>query len=1077
MYRGDSSIKQSSRWSNVQRALLPMLLLGTILCYLPQVAYSQRERSSFFYSNGQKARVVISLNSIGILAKEGVPVEQVDTLAYRLKLTLSRELPDGIFVLGLKDTLSVARLTAYAWEIKDRHIDIVAQSGLIVTPIGEKIPLILTDEFIVKFLPEVEKAQIEELNNANGVEIVAKNPFVDNEFLLMITRVSGTNALEMANRYHEHALTEFALPNFIHVTEWQQLIPNDVLFGNQWHLLNTGQGGGTIDADIDAELAWGITTGSPNVVIAVIDQAFDMAHPDLTANFWTNPGEIADNGVDDDANGFVDDVNGWDFRGGDNDPSPASVNHNHGTPVAGVAAACVNNPSSANAIGVAGSCPGCALMLIRKGNTPFADEQAFEYARAMGADIITNSWLYTIYSYLPQNVRDAINDATATGIVVLFAAGNNNNLNVCSGQYQNSIVSLPNIIAVSSSTNRDRKAIGGVYDGCSIGDCVDILAPSFHGDPGARGITTTDRTGADGYNNFNSMCTGGQGEPSDLDYTNCFGGTSSATPLTAGVVGLIRSVNQTLTREQIQRLIQDTADKIEPGVAAYADNTGFSSPATGIATHSWGRLNAFEAVRIAAPKRVGGKEGVDIFFRDNQLDWGNTEQPSNTLFESVRGFIGHWQSMDIKVDAPPYRTAPTAATFDAFADENPSVNSADVNKVYVRVRNRGPETASSVIVKLFWTQFGTALPPLPQDFWGVWPSNSANTTQWHPLNCSGSNSSTCTIANLAYSGSSVAATADDAAQIVPFDFPAPAPDPELADHFCLLAMIDSWQDTILPESRSAPIPSDFVVDILTPTDNNVTHRNYCNIITSRAAGFERRFVVRNPAVQPVQIILNVDAPDGWSIGVDTLAFNQPISLESGQEVFVTMKATLPKQNLSGDVTITQIRTDVRPPEVMGGVTYRFSSAPSLYYFSLSIHGGTAIPIGTLADDFKTSYNLLADIDYHFSPRIALVGLFGYNDFKSKTAGIDDTYWINLSLNLRYYWPIQLLPGPLSVYFGAGPGMYIPKDNDIDFGANAGFGFTYPFRPNIHLEIGADYLWIFDPDLQFTHSHAGFVFRF
>jgi subtilisin family serine protease len=1052
--------------------LLIVLLLGMILLSLPELAYSQPKKEDFFYSNGQKSPVVISLTSIGILAKDGVSTKQIDTLADMLNLAIIREFPGGIFVLALEDTLSKAGLVTYAREIRDRQAEIVVQSGLVVTLVGEEAPLILTDEFIAKFKSNVTKAQVDELNETYGVEIISKNPHVENQFLLRISAASKMDALQMANRYHENALVEFSHPNFIAVLELY-FIPNDPHFGDQWHLRNSGQGGGTVDADIDADLAWDITSGT-GVLIAVIDEGFDWNHPDLAPNRWVNTGEIPGNNNDDDGNGYADDVNGgWDFFGHDNDPAFGS----HGTAVAGVAGARGNN-----AFGVSGSCPGCTLMFIRWGYSDNDMASCFDYARTNGADIITNSWGYNSPSYLPTVVATAVDNATKAGIVVLFAAGNID-ANICSGIHHKRLNSRANVITVSSSSNQDRKVVVAGF-----GNCVDILAPSHRGyqstDPftGTLCVTTTDRPGVAGYNNAGPppFDLTGLTETTDRDYTNFFGGTSSATPLTAGVVGLILSVNPNLTREQIQRLLQDTADKIEPGVAAYADNTGFSSPATGTATHSWGRLNAFEAVRIAAPKSAGGKEGVDIFLRDNSLDWGNTEQPSNTLFESTRGVIGHWQSMDIKVDAPPYQVAPTAATFDAFTDETPSAIPGNMNRVYVRVRNRGPVTDPELLVKVFWTQFGTALPPLPSDFWAVWPSNSANTSQWHPLDCAATGASTCTIRNLAYSGSSVAGTPADAAQIVQFDFPAPGYNPALPNHFCLLAMVDSWRDTILPKTRLTPLPSDFVVDILTPTDNNVSHRNYTNLPTGMTTIFVPRFFVRNPIAHQIGITLDLDAPDGWRISLDTLGFNRPISLEPQQEVLVTMEATLPKPNLSGEVTITQMRTDVQPPEVMGGVTYGFSSVPDVrppYPFSFSIHGGTAIPVGTLADDFKTSYNLLADIDYHFSPRLAIIGLFGYNAFKSKTTGIDDTYWINLSLNLRYYWPLQLLPGPLSVYIGAGPGIYIPKDGDVEFGANAGCGFTYPFRPNIHLEVGADYHWIFDPDIQFTHSHAGLVFRF
>ena len=104
------------------------------------------------------------------------------------------------------------------------------------------------------------------------------------------------------------------------------------------------------------------------------------------------------------------------------------------------------------------------------------------------------------------------------------------------------------------------------------------------------------------------------------------------------------------------------------------------------------------------------------------------------------------------------------------------------------------------------------------------PSDSTDTSQWHPLDCTGTSSSVCTINNLTYSGASVANTVSDGAQIVSFDFPAPAIDPLLANHFCLTAMVESPQDPISPDSKGS-----FVVDNITPNDNNVTHRNYHNL--------------------------------------------------------------------------------------------------------------------------------------------------------------------------------------------------------------------------------------------------------
>lgn len=148
--------------------------------------------------------------------------------------------------------------------------------------------------------------------------------------------------------------------------------------------------------------------------------------------------------------------------------------------------------------------------------------------------------------------------------------------------------------------------------------------------------------------------------------------------------------------------------------------------------------------------------------------------------------------------------------------------------------------------------------------------------------------------------------------------------------------------------------------------------------------------------------------------------------------------------------------------------------PSGPGFSLSIHSGIAIPTGSFANDFGRSWNILLDGEYHFTPQLSLVGLVGYNDFKSKTTGVGDIYWFNFSINMRYYQPLS---GPWSVYIGAGPGIYKPKVGDSEFGANAGFGVDYEPISRIVFELGVDYHVIFDADIQFVHIHAGVVRRF
>ena len=178
----------------------------------------------------------------------------------------------------------------------------------------------------------------------------------------------GVNVEDALVKYRQSPAVEYAEPNYLHhVTA----IPNDTQFTSLWGLHNTGQNvngtAGAPDVDIDAPEAWDITTGSPNVIIGVIDTGIAYDHPDLAANMWINPGEIPDDGIDNDGNGFIDDVNGYDFFNNDPDPMdpPYSLEGNpgHGTHVAGTIAAVGNN-----SLGVTGVMHTAKLMALKAGD-------------------------------------------------------------------------------------------------------------------------------------------------------------------------------------------------------------------------------------------------------------------------------------------------------------------------------------------------------------------------------------------------------------------------------------------------------------------------------------------------------------------------------------------------------------------------------------------------------------------------------------------------------------------------------------------------------------------------------------
>jgi subtilisin family serine protease len=331
-------------------------------------------------------------------------------------------------------------------------------------------------------------------------------------------------------------------------------VPNDPLFPEQWSLDDAGHGGG----DVHAPEAWAYTLGSPAITIAVLDDGVQLDHPDLAPN-------IASNGRD------------FTVYPPAEGAQPRGADDRHGTSVAGIAAA-----RGDNGLGVSGLCPRCKILPIRvHGSSNLGLAEAFRYAVEQGADVITNSWGYAP-SARPRGgaavdaaVRDAIDSAArdgrhGRGTLIVFGM-TNEAVDNCGAHAD--ISALDSVLAVGVSDRDDR--IGG----SGFGACMDLVAPAKPERLGVEGSATTDRTGLDGH--------------VDGDYFTGFGGTSAAAPLVAGVAGLLLSLNPELPRDELVRILERTADKIDPQHAAY-DGTGFSTRA------GYGRLNAARAVEAVA---------------------------------------------------------------------------------------------------------------------------------------------------------------------------------------------------------------------------------------------------------------------------------------------------------------------------------------------------------------------------------------------------------------------------------------------------------------------------------------------
>ena len=319
--------------------------------------------------------------------------------------------------------------------------------------------------------------------------------------------------------------------------------PNDTMFGSLWAMSAPGTGRG----GIDSVHAWSVTTGSATDVIAVIDTGADRTHPELQGNLWTNPGEIPGNNIDDDANGYVDDVNGWDFANGDANPADG---HGHGTHVAGTIAARGDNSN-----GIAGVCWNARIMPLKflsDGGSGYTSDavSAVRYATRMGARISNNSWGGGGYS---QALADSIDQAGDAGSLFVAAAGNASADNDAAPSYPASY-NLDNVVAVAATNSADELAHFSNFGRSTVA----LAAP-----------------GAD----ILSLRPGGQ-----YAYGS---GTSMAAPHVVGAAALLLSQNPTLTPAQTKQLLAWGSDSL---------------PTTGQRVASGGRLNAYRALKATVPK-------------------------------------------------------------------------------------------------------------------------------------------------------------------------------------------------------------------------------------------------------------------------------------------------------------------------------------------------------------------------------------------------------------------------------------------------------------------------------------------
>ncbi len=385
--------------------------------------------------------------------------------------------------------------------------------------------------------------------------------------------------------------------------------PNDSRFGEQRHL-----------PQVEAPAAWDVVRSGRNVVVAIVDGGTDWRHEDLLDNLWINTDEVPDNGIDDDRNGFIDDVRGWNFANDTNDPTGLTItpsNAQHGTAVAGTAAAVTDN-----GIGVAGASFNAAFMPINVGGRRAADDDfivegylGIVYAAANGADVINCSWGGT---GPPSRVlQDAVEFAQDQDALTVAAAGNGGDDGVGDNNDDEPHYpsSLREVLAVGATRNDSDQIVGFTNYGVS----VDVFAP------GLEVLTTFPN------NTYGRIS-----------------GTSFSSPLTAGVVALIRALHPDWSAEQVRAHLRATAESID------AVNDARFNGLLGR-----GRINAFLAVTGQERPSI---RVTDVNFVDSGNDGYLDPNETATLTLTLTNFLANATGISVALSTPdPFVTVQSPA--------------------------------------------------------------------------------------------------------------------------------------------------------------------------------------------------------------------------------------------------------------------------------------------------------------------------------------------------------------------------------------------------------------------------------
>lgn len=380
-------------------------------------------------------------------------------------------------------------------------------------------------ELIVGYKPGVGAERRRAVRSRLDAKLARKLPLPRIE---LVDLPPGKAVRAAARRLARLPGVEYAEPNYY---RYRDRTPNDADFGRLWGLENTGQRvarvDGTPGADISAPGGWEATVGSRAVGVAVVDDGIDYTHPDLAANVWRNPGESGSggeaNGVDDEGNGWVDDLRGWDFVGNDSNPAPAGHDADHGTHVAGTIGAVGNDGTGITGVNWRVSLVPARVFDANGATTITRLVNAYGYVAANAIPVVNGSYGGGGYS---TTERKAI--AASSGTLFVVAAGNSSRDNDATPTYP-CAYPLANVVCVAATDNRDRLASFSSYGS----ESVDLAAPGVS-------VHSTVRGGA--YESWD--------------------GTSMATPHVAGAAALLWAADRDATVAEVRERLLEGVDPV-----------------------------------------------------------------------------------------------------------------------------------------------------------------------------------------------------------------------------------------------------------------------------------------------------------------------------------------------------------------------------------------------------------------------------------------------------------------------------------------------------------------------------------